>query len=45
MTLFNEELANTKDIFSGEIAFKLYDEIWFPFRLNRRYAKRKKSKS
>lgn len=33
MTLFNEELAKTKDVFSGEIAFKLYDEKGFPLDL------------
>jgi alanyl-tRNA synthetase len=33
MTLFNEELANTKNLFSGEIAFKLYDEKGFPLDL------------
>ncbi|NVJ52362.1 MAG: alanine--tRNA ligase [Campylobacteraceae bacterium] len=33
MTLFNEELANTKEKFSGEIAFKLYDEKGFPLDL------------
>ncbi|TLP39630.1 alanine--tRNA ligase [Arcobacter arenosus] len=33
MTLFNEELENTKDLFSGEIAFKLYDEKGFPLDL------------
>jgi alanyl-tRNA synthetase len=33
MTLFNEELKNTKDVFSGEIAFKLYDEKGFPLDL------------
>jgi len=33
MTLFNEELANTKEKFSGDIAFKLYDEKGFPLDL------------
>lgn len=33
MTLFNEELAQTKDKFSGDIAFKLYDEKGFPLDL------------
>ncbi|UTJ06832.1 alanine--tRNA ligase [Arcobacter roscoffensis] len=33
MALFEEELENTKDIFSGEIAFKLYDEKGFPLDL------------
>ncbi len=33
MALFEEELKNTKDVFSGEIAFKLYDEKGFPLDL------------
>lgn len=42
--LFNAELKNTKDVFSGEIAFKLLDQCGFPLDLTEDMLKEKNLK-
>ncbi len=42
--LFNEELKTTKDVFSGEVAFKLYDTFGFPLDLTEDMLKEKNLK-
>jgi alanyl-tRNA synthetase len=42
--LFNEELAKTEAVFSGEVAFKLYDTFGFPLDLTEDMLKEKQLK-
>ena len=42
--LFNEELKNTKDVFSGEVAFRLLDQCGFPLDLTEDMLKEKNLK-
>jgi alanyl-tRNA synthetase len=41
IALFNMQLANTQDVFSGEVAFKLYDTYGFPLDLTEDMLKEK----